>query len=215
VLAVREAQEQGVDVSCETCPHYLLFTESDLEQLGGIGKCAPPFRDAQEVEGLWRLLVAGTLPMVVSDHSPSSIDLKRGDDFFRLWGGLSGCQSTRQLLLAAAAGRGIDLAALAAMTAGNQARRFGLAAKGEIAVGFDADMWLVDLSQEWQLQAADLFYLNRFSAFEGRPLRGQTARTVVRGITVFQDGRPVSGPVGRLLVADRGRPPSTEPDPHA
>lgn len=202
VLAVREAQEQGVDVSCETCPHYLFLSESDLEELGGIGKCAPPLRGASEVEGLWRLLAAGTLPMVVSDHSPSSVDLKQGDDFFRLWGGISGCQSTRQLLLAAAAGRGVDLVALAAMTAGNQARRFRLTGKGQIAAGFDADMWLVDLSQEWRLQAAELLYLNRFSAFEGRPLRGRTVRTVVRGTTVFQDGRPSSEPVGSLLVPD-------------
>ena len=203
VHMVAEAKLLGVDVSCETCPHYLLYTENDMERLGGIGKCAPPFRTTEDRDGLWSLLADGTLPMVVSDHSPSTIDLKLGEDFFKLWGGISGCQSTRQLLLAHAAERSVELSTIAAVTATNPARRFGMASKGEVAVGFDADLWLVDLSYEGTLRKHDLLYRNAFSAHEGQPIRGRTARTLVRGKTVFVDGKPASAPTGRQIRPER------------
>jgi allantoinase len=200
---VSNAQGFGVDASCETCPHYLLYTEDDVERLGGVGKCAPPFRTGEDRDDLWRRLAEGTLKMVVSDHSPSTIDLKQGDDFFQLWGGISGCQSTRQLLLAHAAERGVGLPTVAAVTATNVARRFGLARKGEVAAGFDADLWLVDLSHEDVVRRQDLLYRNAFSAHEGQPIRGRTVRTLVRGQTVFADGRPASKKVGRLVRPER------------
>jgi allantoinase len=204
VQMVAEAQLLGVDVSSETCPHYLLYTDEDIERLGGVGKCAPPFRTGQDRDGLWRLLADGTLPMVVSDHSPSTMELKRGDDFFKLWGGISGCQSTRQLLLASAAQRSVDLPTVAAITATNPARRFGLARKGEVAVGFDADLWLVDLAFEAVVRKEDLLYRNPFSAHEGQPIRGRTVRTLVRGKTVFVDGEPASKRIGRLVRPVKG-----------
>jgi allantoinase len=131
------------------------------------------------------------------------MNLKQGDDFFRLWGGIAGCQSTRQMLLAEALPRGLDLDLIAAVTAGNQARRFGLPDKGEISVGRDADLWLVELSSETRLRAGDLFYRNPFSAFEGKWIRGHTLRTMVRGRTVFEFGQPAGEPSGRLIVPSR------------
>jgi allantoinase len=187
---IREAREKGLDVSGETCPHYLLYTEEDLQRLGGVAKCAPPFRTAADREALW------TAPMVVSDHSPSTLDLKRGDDFSKIWGGISGCQSTRQLLLAQ---NRLDLAGVAAVTATNIARRFGLGGKGDVASAYDADLWLVDLEGSSTLNPVDLLYRNPFSAHEGQPIRGRTVRTLVRGQTVFVDGKPTTAPIGRLL----------------
>ncbi len=112
---IAAAQRLGADVSGETCPHYLLYTEADMERLGGIAKCAPPFRTPLDREHLWRM------PMVVSDHSPSTLELKQGVDFRQIWGGISGCQSTRPLLLAD--GR-LDLQTIAAVTSTNIAKRF-------------------------------------------------------------------------------------------
>jgi len=169
---IADAQRHGVDVSGETCPHYLLYTADDVERLGGIGKCAPPFRDASDHKRLWRM------PMVVSDHSPSTLHLKLGDDFRKTWGGISGCQTTRQLMLA----RGpLELAEVAAVTSTNIAERFGVTGKGDIAPGFDADLWIVDLDHESVLRGEDLLYKNPFSAHEGQKLRGRTVRTLVRG----------------------------------
>jgi allantoinase len=192
---IHDAREKGLDVSGETCPHYLLYVEDDLQRLGGVAKCFPPFRTAADRKALW------TAPMVVSDHSPSTPDLKRGDDFAKIWGGISGCQSTRQLLLAQ---NRLDLADVAAVTATNIARRFGLAGKGDIATAYDADLWLVDLDQRSTVQASDLLYRNTFSAHEGQPIRGRTVRTLVRGQAVFVDGKPTTTPIGRLVRPSRG-----------
>jgi len=187
VQLVRAAQARGVDATAETCAHYLLYADSDLERLGGKGKCTPPFRSARDVDGLWKLLAAEELPMVVSDHSPSTLALKQGIDFFKIWGGISGCQSTRQLLLAQDR---LELPTVAAVTATNVARRFGLAGKGDIAPGFDADLWLVDLSHQDVLRREDLLYRNPFSVHEGQPIRGKTIRTFVRGRAVYPGGEP-------------------------
>ena len=193
---IREAQQNGLDVSGETCPHYLLYTEGDLQRLGGVAKCSPPFRSAEDREALW------TAPIVVSDHSPSTLGLKRGDDFVKIWGGISGCQSTRQLLLAQ---NRLELGDVAAMTATNIASRFGLEGKGDVATAYDADLWLVDLSHEGSIWKQDLLYRNPFSAHEGQPIRGRTVRTLVRVETVFVGGKPTSTkPAGRLLRPSRG-----------
>jgi allantoinase len=182
---IQVARENGADVSGETCLHYLLYSEDDLERMGGLGKCAPPFRTAGSLEALWTSLADGWLQMVVSDHSPSTLELKQGENFLRIWGGISGCQSTRQLLLAQ---NRLDLQLVAALTSTNIAKRFGLPNKGEVAAGFDADLWLVDLGHEDVVRREDLLYRNPFSAHEGQPIRGRTVRTLVRGKTVFADG---------------------------
>ncbi|HXI94997.1 MAG TPA: allantoinase AllB [Candidatus Acidoferrum sp.] len=193
---IQVARENGADVSGETCPHYLLYSEDDLERLGGLGKCAPPFRTAGSLEAMWTSLADGWLQMVVSDHSPSTLELKQGENFLRIWGGISGCQSTRQLLLAQ---NRLDLQLIAALTSTNVAQRFGLKHKGDVAPGFDADLWLVDLSKEGVVRKEDLLYRNPFSAHEGQPIRGRTVRTLVRGRTVFADGGTAGGPAARLL----------------
>jgi len=203
VQLVTEAQAGGVDVSCETCPHYLLYTEEDIERLGGLGKCAPPFRTSKDRDGLWQQMSDGELPIVVSDHSPSTLDLKQGPDFFKLWGGIAGCQSTRHLLLWQARARSLGPATVAALTASNAARRFRLGQKGEVAVGFDADLWLADLSIEGVVRREDLLYRNPFSAHEGKPTRGRTSRTLIRGQTAFMDGRVDRSSRGRFIRPTR------------
>jgi allantoinase len=169
---IRDAQKKGLDVSGETCPHYLLYGEEDLDRLGGVAKCAPPFRTAHDREALW------TAEMIVSDHSPSTLDLKAGRDFTSIWGGISGCQSTRQLLLAQDR---LELARVAAVTATNIAMRFGLEGKGDIATAYDADLWIVDLSGDDVVRREDLLYRNAFSAHEGQRIRGRTIKTLIRG----------------------------------
>jgi allantoinase len=205
VTLVAAAQERGLDVSCETCPQYLVFTEDDIDGLGVLGKCAPPLRAAPEPDHLWECIRAGSIPIVASDHSCCTDDEETGDNFFAFMGGISGCQSTRSLLLEHGYGRrGISLPTIAAITAGNAARRFNMPAKGDIAIGYDADLALVDLAVREDLRAADLFYRHKRSAYVGTAMRGRIVRTYVRGTAVFADGKVISHPVGRL-VTPRGR----------
>ena len=78
VALVAEARARGVDVSCETCAHYLVLTEEDVEWLGAVAKCAPPLRPQAEQDALWGQIAAGTLPIVTSDHSPAPPEMKAG-----------------------------------------------------------------------------------------------------------------------------------------
>jgi allantoinase len=155
----------GQDVSGETCAHYILYTEADIERIGGLAKCAPPLRKER----------MPLLPIVVSDHSPTTFDLKQGDDYRKIWGGISGCQTTRQLLLA---DERSDPLTVATVTSTEIARRFRIEGKGQVAPGFDADLWLVDLSWEGVVRREDLLYKNPFSAHEGQKIRGRTVRTI-------------------------------------
>lgn len=201
VSLVVEAQARGVNVSCETCTHYLVLAEEDVERLGGVAKCSPPIRSQEEQDALWQHIFAGNLPMVVSDHSPAPADMKTDANFFKVWGGISGCQSLLQLLLTEGYDkRQLPLPMIASLTAENMARRFGLLlSKGRLAPGADADMALVDLQSSGVLQADDLFYRHKHSPYIGRMLRGRIVRTLVRGNTIFLEGKVVSESIGRLL----------------
>ena len=198
---VAEARARGIDVSCETCTHYLVLTEDDVEELGAVAKCAPPLRPQTEQDALWQQLFDGNIPIVTSDHSPAPADMKTSPDFFKVWGGISGCQSLLQLLLTEGYDRRqLPLPTIAAITAENIARRFGpLPGKGRLAIDADADLVLVDLSSSFTLQRSDLFYRLQQSPYAGRLLRGRIVRTLVRGNTIFREGKIISAPTGRLL----------------
>jgi allantoinase len=206
VALVAEARARGVDATCETCPHYLALTEDDLEHLGTAAKCAPPLRSAAERDALWAHLAAGRIRLVASDHSPAPPALKAGS-FAEAWGGIAGCQSLLELLLDEGHHRrGVALGLLAALTSERPARRFGLDAKGRLQPGADADLALVDLGAGRVLRREDLHDRHRLSPYAGRRLRGRVVRTLVRGVTVFRDGRIVARPRGRLLKPTRGAP---------
>ncbi|MEZ5100251.1 MAG: allantoinase AllB [Thermoleophilia bacterium] len=198
VELVAAAHARGVDVTCETCPHFLLFDEDDLEAVGLPLKSAPPVRSRADRDRLWALLADGTLRMVTSDHSPGHPDVKQAG-FWDSWGGISGAQSTLQLLLAAGPTHGLSLPAIAAVCGGEAALRFRLPGKGPVAVGNDADLALVDLGWTGTLSLDDLHYRHRYSCYAGRPIRGRIVRTLVRGQAVYADGAFAARPLGRFL----------------
>ncbi len=201
VRLVVDARARGVNVSCETCPHYLVLTEDDVETLGAVAKCAPPLRSQEEREELWQQVLMGNVPMIASDHSPAPADMKTDSNFFHVWGGISGCQSLLSLLLTDGyEQRSLALTAIASLTAEYVAHRFGLFPhKGRLALGTDADMVLVNLRESNELQATDLFYRHQQSPYIGKSLRGRIVSTLVRGKTIFHEGTFLSAPIGQLL----------------
>jgi allantoinase len=213
IAQIAAARARGVDVTAETCPHYLVFDEDDLERLGAVAKCAPPLRPRCEVEQLWQSLARGAIQIVASDHSPAPPDMKTGGDFFRIWGGISGCQSLLTALLSTGhAERQIPLPLLTSATADAPASRFRLAAKGRIAPGYDADLVLVDLGESFTLRDDDLQYRHKHSPFAGMRFASRPTHTILRGHTVAIDGTVVGRRRGRLVTPSSPVPvPLSEP----
>jgi allantoinase len=201
---IARAKENGLHVTAETCPHYLFFDHQDFERIGPAAKCAPPIRSRETVEKLWECVLGGLVDTIGSDHSPCTWDEKEKgmDNIWKAWGGISGIQLMLPALLSEGVNkRGLSLTSLVRMLSSNPARLFGLfPQKGSIRVGSDADLVVVDLEKEWTLSADQLFYKNKFSAYVGSTFKGQVVRTLVRGRTVFYDGKIVAeAGYGKLL----------------
>jgi allantoinase len=195
---VRQAVAQGsVDVTCETCPHYLAMTIHDLEGLGAVAKCAPPLRSPGDVSDLWQALADGKFAFVGSDHSPSPASMKTGNDPFSMWGGIAGVQSTLSILLSR--GHRLSLPRIAYLLATGAADRFGIKHKGKIEIGCDADFALVDVDDQYELTREMLLDRHKLSPYVGRTFQGIVHRTIVRGNTVFQDGKTVGDFRGQLI----------------
>lgn len=200
VALAAELRASGIDISIETCPHYLFFTEDDMERLGAVAKCAPPLRPDAERKSLWSTLLQGVIDVVASDHSPSSPDLKSDPDFFRVWGGIAGVQSTLAVLLEAGHyQRSLPLQKIAALTAAHPAKRFRIAGKGSIEADFDADCTLVDLEATSVLEPGQLLTRHRLSPYVGSSFRCTVRRTIRRGETIFQNGKIASSRPGRMV----------------
>jgi allantoinase len=183
VVAALEARGRGTDISIETCAHYLFFTEDDACRLGAVAKCAPPLRAASEREALWDHLRSGGIDVVASDHSPAPPSMKTGADFFAIWGGIAGVQSTLPVLLG---GRALDPVQIAHLTAGFAAQRFQLPNKGAIQAGNDADFVLVDTAASTTLAAEHLYQRHKQTPYLGATFRGAVRRTILRGQTIFR-----------------------------
>jgi allantoinase len=196
VTLVAAARSRGIDVTCETCPHYLVLAERDMEQLGAVAKCAPPLRSSDEQRQLRERL--HDITTIGSDHSPSPPEMKQRDNFFDVWGGISGCQHLLALFLDA----DVPQDEIARLTSGDVASRFRVLAKGAIAVGKDADFTLVDLKAQEVVAAESLHYRLQQSPYVGRTLQGRVCRTFLRGQTIFKDGKFAARPMGRLVRPD-------------
>ena len=193
VELITHARANGVDVSCETCPHYLVFTDADMEKLGAVAKCAPPLRSEQDRQLLRAAL--SDVTTIGSDHSPSPWLMKDRENFLEVWGGISGCQHLLPLLL----DLGIGIDQIGAFTSANVATRFRVNQKGKIAIEKDADFTIVDLDAEEKITRESLFYRHQHSPYIGRRLRGQVVRTVLRGQSIFVDGKIAGLPSGKFI----------------
>ena len=197
IALIAEARASRVDVTAETCSHYLLLNDKDVVRLGAPGKCAPPLRDEKRRLALWGELRAGNIQTVGSDHSPSPPELKTGDDFFALWGGIAGVQHGYELLFNECSDTWEkDLPLLASVLARNVARRFRIEQhKGELTEGRDADFCIIRRTPKARTISADeLWTRHPISAYLGQKSRVQITHTYVRGAAVWADGRLTNTP---------------------
>jgi allantoinase len=201
VALIAAAAQAGVNVTCETCPHYLTLTEDDVVALGAVAKCAPPLRSQRIQEELWTQLENGGITSIGSDHSPCPPGMKQGSNFFKAWGGISGVQHTLSLLLGEGhLKRKVPLPLIGRLTCTNVSARFRLPPeKSGITIGADADLCLVDLNQAFEVRHEDLLCRHKQSPYVGRKLTGRVVQTILRGRTIFREGKSTSTPFGKLV----------------
>jgi allantoinase len=199
---IAKARASGQAVTVETCAHYLVFTDADLERLGPIAKCAPPLRDAVRQEGLWQRVLAGQIDCITSDHSPCpTTDKTRGDDnIWQAWGGITGVQSLVSSVLSEGQKRGLSLEQAARLLSTNPAKIAGLhPQKGTIQVGADADLILVNLEKTWMLETEMLLSRHKHSPYVGLEMQAFIELVLLRGKPVARDGRIEGNPNGQWL----------------
>jgi allantoinase len=201
-----EAKAEGTRVSVETCPHYLTLSSEEVPDGHTEFKCCPPVRDAANRDALWEALTTGTIDCVVSDHSPSTADLKRLDtgDFGEAWGGISSLQLGLPLVWTAARRRGVPLETVVAWMSAAPAALNGLSTKGEIAVGRDADLVVFARDESFVVEPEKLYHRHPVTPYAGMTLHGRVRTVWCRGRRVVRDGIVDGRPDGRLL---RKEPP--------
>jgi len=190
---VKAAKRNRVDVSAETCPHYLTLTRADVLKLGPYVKMNPPLRTQSDVLALWRGLADGTVEIVSSEHAPGDVDEKEvgWENIWDAWGGVPSIETMLPVMLSEGVNKSrITIQQAAKVLSVNPAKRFGLyPKKGLIRVGADADFTIVDLSAESKVSASNLHYKVGWTPYEGWTLRGWPTATIVRGQVVMQDGQ--------------------------
>jgi allantoinase len=185
---IEQAKKSGVDVTVETCPHYLIFDEKDFLEKGAILKCAPPLRPREEVEGLWDCIQKGWIDTIGSDHSPCLYSMKTTDSIWDAWGGIQGVQYTWLSLLDEALKRGIDLGEILQLGTSNVAERFGIAnRKGQIRSGLDADLVLIRLDESTVADKQSLAFRNAYSPYENKEFLLRIKKTILRGKVIYDD----------------------------
>ncbi|MEU8267126.1 allantoinase AllB [Sphaerisporangium sp. NPDC049002] len=194
---IAAARRDGVRITAETCPHYLSLCAEEIPDGATEFACCPPIREAANREPLWSGLVRGTLDLVVSDHSPCAAELKHRDtgDFGAAWGGISSLQLALPVVWTEARRRGISLAEVVRWMSERPARLAGLAAKGRIAPGYDADLCVFAPDEGFTVRVEDLHHRQPVGPYTGRRLYGTVRRTWLRG----RDIDPLH-PAGRLLA---------------
>ncbi|MEV0444343.1 allantoinase AllB [Streptomyces spectabilis] len=194
---IAAAKREGVRLTVETCPHYLTLTAEEVPDGASEFKCCPPIREAANQDLLWQALADGTIDCVVTDHSPSTADLKTAD-FATAWGGISGLQLSLPAVWTAARARGHGLEDVVRWMSTSTARLVGLDRKGAIEPGRDADFAVLAPDETFTVDPARLQHRNRVTAYAGKTLSGVVKSTWLRGQRIVSEGE-FTAPSGRLL----------------
>ena len=202
LASIGGARARRLPLTVETCPHYLTFAAEDIADGDTALKCAPPIREGEHRERLWRALSDGLIDLIVTDHSPAPPALKHLEDgdFLAAWGGIASLQISLPVVWSGAAARRIPLARLAEWMSAAPARLAGLEGrKGAISPGCDADLVIFDPEREMIVDPSRLYHRHAVTPYDGARLRGVVMATMLGGEIVFDHGECIGPALGRTL----------------
>ena len=193
---IATAKRDGIRLTVETCPHYLTLMAEEIPDGATAYKCCPPIREAGNRELLWKGLQEGTIDCIVSDHSPSTLDLKdlENGDFAVAWGGVSSLQLGLSLIWTEARRRGIGLDKVIEWMSTRPAELARLTTKGKLALGYDADVSIFAPDQSYVVDPKKLHHKNPITAYADKTLSGVVRKTFLHGAEIDS-----VQPTGRLL----------------
>jgi len=180
---IASAKRDGIRITVETCPHYLVFDADEIAAGATQFKCCPPIREPENRDLLWQGLADGIIDCIVSDHSPCTPELKRLDtgDFGVAWGGIAGLQVALPAVWTQARARGFTLKDVTRWMSATPAALAGLDRKGGLVVGRDADLSVFAPDESFVVDAAELAHRNPITPYAGRSLTGVVRSTWLRG----------------------------------
>ena len=200
---LRAAQQSGVKISAETCPHYLHFAAEDIPPGATEFKCCPPIRERSNGERLWSALLDGTITLIVSDHSPcpGSLKLMGEGDFLGAWGGIASLQLRLPVVWSEAKRRSISLDELTRWLCYEPAKLVGLDnRKGMLAPGYDADIVIWNPDEQFRVNATMLHHRHKTTPYNGETLSGTVQKTFLRGRKIYDGGEFPAERSGELLL---------------
>jgi len=200
---LRAAKASGLQVTAETCPHYLHFAAEDIADGATEYKCCPPIRERENREQLWGALRDGTIDMVISDHSPCppAMKLREQGDFMKAWGGISSLQLRLPVMWTEARSRGCELDELTEWLCRAPARQVGLdKRKGKFAVGCDADIVIWNPDHQFRVEREMIHHRHKLTPYTGEVLSGVVEKTFLRGQIVYDGGAPATEHLGEALL---------------
>ena len=233
IQILREARSVGINITAETCFHYLSLAAEGISNGDTRHKCCPPIRKQTNQDCLWKELTRAddsVIKTVVSDHSPCTPDLKLlppgvagaaapelssadsaskasgNGDFFAAWGGVSSVGLGLSILWTEALKRSISISDIVTWCSTNTAKQVGLSdRKGDLAIGLDGDVAVFDPEAEWTVEPNTMLFRNKCSPYQGKKLKGVVRETWIRGRKVHsrENGFAAKGPEGELLLERR------------
>jgi dihydroorotase len=207
-----EAKARGVDITGETCPQYLLLSETDYDKFGGVVRVNPPVREKPNQQPLWNALMDGTIDMIATDHAPHAPDEKTRPDIWTVDCGFPGVETQMPLMLTEINKGRATINDYVRWSAESPAKIWGLyPRKGTLTVGSDADIAIVDLKREWTVDDAMIQSRAKISPWHGRKASALPIHTIVRGRFVMKDRilQEEARGTGQSVHAIQQMPPAT------
>lgn len=186
VEAIREAKAKGIQITGETCPHYLFLSAKDYEKIGPMMKVYPVIKHEEDRLALWEGLFDGTLDFIASDHAPHIVSEKQGD-LFKIPAGMCGVETMLPLMLNEVSKGKLTLPFLTKIMAKNVADIYNLTAKGSLEIGKDADIVVIDMDKIDTIENEKLHSKQPLTAFAGQKIKGWPIKTFLRGQLIMDN----------------------------